>query len=471
MYEPYCLRAARACLSVLLALVIVASRATAEPLPPSAAGSASAPAAPRTPPNTAPAASASASAPAAPATAPTLPAASVASVPPAPDAAAPAPSTPAPTANQPAENDERTWLKRVYDQVADSVVLIETERGTGSGFFFYNARYVATALHVVDEAETIIVSATDGRRWQGHLVAYSEEHDTALVDLGQEAQGVRLLAPYHGTVDIGETVAVIGHPFSGLERSLPRLRGLLNWSLTQGVVGAVAGSWLQTDAAINPGNSGGPVLNHRGEVLGVVSAKLTNAQGIGMIARIERVEELIPKIGRQPERRETVAFDGLELGFAMNWADVVIDGFDVGAGMRFVKHYPVWFRLGFLGGDVEPEDPLVIATRLERFSAEIVGGYALPLNDTIELTPNLGLAVFYDRWHDSSLRIDQTIACANPPCFVDGKVVRSSQAELRVLPLIGATLDIGHLRLSYAYELDLSGSDRSQHRALFALTL
>jgi hypothetical protein len=81
------------------------------------------------------------------------------------------------------------------------------------------------------------------------------------------------------------------------------------------------------------------------------------------------------------------------------------------------------------------------------------------------------LALFYDRWHDSSLRIDQTYACATPPCFVDGKVVRSTDVEFRVLPLVGATLDIGHLRLSYAYELDLSGSDRSQHRALFALRL
>jgi S1-C subfamily serine protease len=391
----------------------------------------------------------------------------------APEPAAPpsvAPAAPvAPGPNAPPA--DRSWMKAVYEQVAGSVVLIETELGTGSGFFFYNARYVATALHVVDDAETIIVSATDGRRWEGQVVAYSREHDVALVDLGQEAPGVRLLVPYRGDVAVGETVAVIGHPFSGLERSLPRLRGLLNWSLTQGVVGAVAGSWLQTDAAINPGNSGGPVLNQRGEVLGVVSAKLTNAQGIGMIARIQRVEGLIPKVGKMPPPRETVAFDGLELGFALNWADVVIDGFDVGAGVRFVKRYPVMVRLGFLGGDVEPEDDLIIATRLERFSAEITGGYALPLGDYFELSPNLGLALFYDRWHDSSLRIDQTVACATPPCFVDGKVVRSTELEFRVLPLIGATLDFGHLRVSYAYELDLSGSDRSQHRALFALTL
>jgi S1-C subfamily serine protease len=458
MQQAYWLRAGRAWLSVLVALVLVlvTPRVSAQA---SAAAPAPAPAAPPAP-----------TAPGPVPPGPVLPAPAP-SAPPAPDASVPASSANPVATSSPAPNDERAWLKTVYEKVADSVVLIETEHGTGSGFFFYSPRYVATALHVVDEAEIIVVSATDGRRWAGKLVAYSEEHDVALVDLGEEAQGAHLLAPYHGTVDIGESVAVIGHPFSGLERSLPRLRGLLNWSLTQGVVGAVAGSWLQTDAAINPGNSGGPVLNQRGEVLGVVSAKLTNASGIGMIARIERVEELIPRIGRQPERRETVAFDGLELGFAVNWADAVIDGFDVGAGMRFVKHYPVYVRLGFLGGDVEPKDPIVVATRLERFSAEITGGYALPLNDYLELTPNVGLAVFYDRWHDSSLRIDQTNACATPPCFVDGKVVRSTDVELLVLPLIGATFDIGHLRLSYAYELDLSGRDRSQHRALFALTL
>jgi len=369
-----------------------------------------------------------------------------------------------------APQNDRSWLKRVYDQVADSVVLIETEQGTGSGFFFYSSRYVATAFHVIDDAETIIVSATDGRRWEGQVVAYSREHDVALVDLGQEVQGAHLLPPYHGEISIGETVAVIGHPFSGLERSLPRLRGLLNWSLTQGVVGAVAGSWLQTDAAINPGNSGGPVLNQRGEVLGVVSAKLTNAQGIGMIARIRRVEELIPWIGKQAPPREMIAFDGVELGFALHFGDVVIDGFDLGAGIRFVKRYPVNLRLGFLGGDVEPDNPTVVATRLERFSAEVTGGYALPLIGSIELSPNVGLALFYDRWHDSSLRIDQTVVCATPPCFVDGKVVRATDVDFRVLPLLGATLDIGHLRLSYAYELDLSGDHRSQHRALFALT-
>jgi hypothetical protein len=328
---------------------------------------------------------------------------------------------------------------------------------------------VATALHVVDDAETILVNASDGRRWEGRVAAYSKDHDVALLDLGREVPGAKPLVPYRGNVEIGESLAVIGHPFTGLENSLPRLRGLLNWSLTQGVVGAVAGSWLQTDAAINPGNSGGPVLNQRGEVLGVVSAKLTNAQGIGMIARIQRVEDLIPKIGTQAPPRELYAFDGVELGFVVNWADVAIEGFDLGAGVRFVKHYPVNVRLGFLSGEVEPSEPTVISTRLERFAAEITGGYALPILGVLELTPSVGAAFLYDRWHNAALRIDNSFTCSTPPCFVDGKVIRSKDLEFRVMPMIGATLDFSRLRISYAYELDLSGSDRSQHRAIFAL--
>jgi S1-C subfamily serine protease len=377
--------------------------------------------------------------------------------------AAPAPAPVPP----PAPRQDRDWLKALYEGAADSVVLIETELGSGSGFFFYSPKYVATALHVVDDAETIIVGTMDGRRYLGKVTAYSRDHDVALVELDGAVPGARVLPQARGSVDIGETVAVIGHPFSGLEHTLPRLRGLLNWSLTQGVVSAVSGSWLQTDAAINPGNSGGPVLNARGEVLGVVSAKLTDAQGIGMIARIERVEALVPNIGRQAPPRQSVAFDGIELGFLMNWDEETIDGFALGAGLRVEKRYPVRLRLGFLGGDVEPDAPDILATRLERFSTELTVGYGLPFGEYFELSPTLGAALFYDRRHDSSVRID---SLCTAPCNVNGKVLRNLSTEWRFLPTFGASLDFAHLRVAYAYQLDLSDADESEHRMLFALT-
>jgi len=295
---------------------------------------------------------------------------------------------------------DREWLKSVYESVADSVVLIDTETGTGSGFFFYGPGYVATALHVVDDAETIIVNTMDGRRYLGSVVAYSRDYDVALVELAGAVPGARILPPARGAVEIGEIVAVIGHPFSGLEQSMPQFRGLLNWSLTQGIVGAVSGSWIQTDAAINPGNSGGPVLNARGEVIGVVSAKLTDAQGIGMIARIERVQALVANIGKQAPPRKHVAWDGIELGFLVNWADESIDGLGVGFGVRFEKRYPVRLRLGFLGGEITPESDTVVASHLDLFSTELTVGYAGPFGEYFELSPTLGAALFYDRRHD-----------------------------------------------------------------------
>jgi len=384
--------------------------------------------------------------------------------PPLPPAAPPAP---APASGADAD---RQWLKSVYEQVADSVVLIETETGAGSGFFFYSTRHVATALHVVDDAESIVVNTTDGRRFAGQVVAYSRDYDVALVELRAAVPGARILPAFHGPVDIGETVAVIGHPFTGLEHSLPRMRGLLNWSLTQGVVSAVAGSWVQTDAAINPGNSGGPVLNKRGEVLGVVSAKLTDAQGIGMIARIKRVEELIPLIGTQPPPRQLVAFDGVELGYVMNWKDDddMIDGFAIGSGVRVAKRTAVNFRLSFLGGDIEPSAPTVVATHLTRFSTELTFGYVLALGP-LELTPSIGAALFYDRRHDSQLRIDEPLSCATPPCYVEGRVVRTLEGDVRFLPLLGVHADLGILRAAYAYEFDVGDPEDSQHRAIFAL--
>lgn len=385
----------------------------------------------------------------------------------APPSVAPPPAAP-PFATTVAPPPAQQWLKAVYEQVASSVVLIETEYGTGSGFFFHDPRLVATALHVVDDADTIVVSTSDGGRKPGRVVAYSRKHDLALVQLESAPPGARVLPPWSGVVDIGERVVVIGHPFSGLDERVPELRGLLNWSMTQGVVSAVAGSWLQTDAAINPGNSGGPVVNERGQVLGVVAATLTEAQGISVAARVNRLAELLPLIGTQPPPRQTWWYDGTELAFVAMVSNDAIEGFSLGAGMRLLKHYPMRFRVGLLAGSVEPHEPTVAAARLERVMAEFSAGYALALGN-FELSPYLGGALFYDHERNSSLRIDGA-ECTSLPCVVNGKVVHSSENHFRVLPMAGVSLDFGSLRLGYAFQLALGLSIESQHRILVAFT-
>jgi hypothetical protein len=370
-------------------------------------------------------------------------------------------SVPQPSAAAP------SWLKAVYEQVAASVVLIETEYGTGSGFFFKNNRLIATALHVVDDADFIVVQLSDGGRVAARVVAYSRLHDVALLELAAPVARARVLEPYTGSVDIGENVLVIGHPFSGLEDHVPELRGLLNWSLTQGVVSAVAGSWLQTDAAINPGNSGGPILNARGQVLGVVSSKLSDAQGISVAARIGRVQELVPKIGQQSAPRHDWRFEGMEIGFIAQISRDTVQGISLGGGSRLFKRYPLRLRLGLLAGSVESHSATVLETHLTRFTSELTMGVAFPLGP-VELSPAIGAALFYDHEQNSSLRIDEA-TCAAPPCLVDGKVVRSSEGSLHFLPTVEVNLDFRLLRVGYAYEIGLEHDLASQHRLLIAV--
>lgn len=381
------------------------------------------------------------------------------------------PAEVAPSAAPPplAAATSRAWLKAVYEQVVESVVLIETEFGTGSGFFFNSPRLIATALHVVDDADSIVVEMSDGRRQRGRVVAYSRKFDLALVELERAVPGARMLEPAAALVEIGQPVVVIGHPFSGLEYRVHELRGLLNWSMTEGVVSAVAGSWLQTDAAINPGNSGGPVVNEQGQVLGVVSATLSQAQGISVAARVGRLAELLPLIGTQPAPRHSWLFEGMELGFVVHGSSDVIEGVSLGAGMRLLKHFPVRLRLGLLAGSVQPSRADVVATRLVRGVAELTGGYVFSLA-AFELSPYLGGAVYYDHERDSSLRIDSDTTCSAPPCLVNGKVVSSGQGHFRFLPMVGLSLDFARLRLDYAYQLAIEQTIDSQHRVLVAFT-
>jgi len=390
-----------------------------------------------------------------------------------PSAAAGAGAVSAPVAPLPAAAvaapAERAWLKAVYEQAVGSVVLIETESGTGSGFFFHSPRLIATALHVVDDADTIVVELSDGQRQKGRVVAYSRTHDVALVEIERAVAGARVLKAAPALVEIGQPVLVIGHPFSGLEYRVHELRGLLNWSMTQGVVSAVSGSWLQTDAAINPGNSGGPIVNEQGQVLGVVSATLSQAQGISVAARVGRLAELVPQIGRQPPPRHAWLFEGMELGFVVHGSSDVIEGVSLGAGMRLLKHFPVRLRLGLLAGSIQPSRADVVATRLVRGVAELSAGYALALG-AFELSPYLGAALYYDHERDSSLRIDSTGECGAPPCLVDGKVTSSSQGRIRLLPMVGLSLDFARLRLDYAYQLAIEQSIESQHRVLVGFT-
>ncbi len=159
----------------------------------------------------------------------------------------------------------------------------------------------------------------------------------------------------------------------------------------------------------------------------------------------------------------------MELGFVVQGASDVIEGVALGAGLRLAKHFPLRLRAGLLAGSIQPTQADVVAARLVRGVAELSAGYAFSLGP-VELSPYLGGALFYDHEQDSALRIDGAGACAAAPCLVNGKVVRSSQSRVRLLPMAGASLDFGRLRLDYAYQVAIEQSIESQHRVLVAFT-
>ena len=146
------------------------------------------------------------------------------------------------------------------------------QRGVGSGFILSADGYVMTNAHVVDGADELIVTLTDKREFKAKVIGADKRTDVAVVKI--EATGLPAVKLGDvGRLKVGEWVMAIGSPF-GLENSV-----------TAGIVSAKArdtGDYLpfiQTDVAINPGNSGGPLINMRGEVVGINSQIYSRSGG------------------------------------------------------------------------------------------------------------------------------------------------------------------------------------------------
>jgi len=198
----------------------------------------------------------------------------------------------------------------VVKKVKPSVVTISTEiphpfellgyepiRGYGSGFVV-SPGHIITNAHVIRGASRVNVTFSDGYMTSARVVAADPAKDLAL--LRTEEHGSPLKLGDSDKLEVGEIVLAIGSPL-----------GLLENSVTMGVVSAagrtiisreiVLEDVIQTDAAINPGNSGGPLVNLEGEAVGITTAIVPYAQGIGFaipINTVKRFIEIINKYGR-----------------------------------------------------------------------------------------------------------------------------------------------------------------------------
>ena len=147
-------------------------------------------------------------------------------------------------------------------------------RGLGSGFVINAGGYILTNNHVVDGASEIRVKFADGREFAGKVVGRDPKTDLALLKV--EAQNLPVIPlGDSGKLEVGEPVMAVGNPF-GLEQTVTT--GIV--SATGRVIGeGPYDDFIQTDASINPGNSGGPLINARGEAVGIDTAIVSGGGG------------------------------------------------------------------------------------------------------------------------------------------------------------------------------------------------
>ncbi|WP_036476656.1 HhoA/HhoB/HtrA family serine endopeptidase [Myxosarcina sp. GI1] len=166
-------------------------------------------------------------------------------------------------------------------------------RGQGSGFITDKSGIILTNAHVVSKADRVLVTLKDGREFEGTVRGTDEVTDLAVVKI--DPQGSELpVAPLGNSsnLKVGDWAIAVGNPVG------------LNNTVTLGIISTLTRTsaqvgipdkridFLQTDAAINPGNSGGPLLNERGEVIGINTAIRADANGIGFAIPIDKVKAL-----------------------------------------------------------------------------------------------------------------------------------------------------------------------------------
>lgn len=168
-------------------------------------------------------------------------------------------------------------------------------RGQGSGFIVDSNGIVLTNAHVVKQADQVSVNLKDGRTFDGKVLGADSVTDLAVVKI----QGNNLPAATLGDSDqvkVGDWAIAVGNPL-GLDNTVTLgIISTLNRPSAKVGIPDKRLDFLQTDAAINPGNSGGPLLNDRGEVIGINTAIRADANGIGFAIPVNKAKSIYPRL-------------------------------------------------------------------------------------------------------------------------------------------------------------------------------
>jgi S1-C subfamily serine protease len=173
----------------------------------------------------------------------------------------------------------------------------EVMRGQGSGFVIDKSGIILTNSHVVNGADKVTVTLKDGRTFEGKVRGTDEVSDLAVVKIN----GTNLpVAPLGDSDDItvGDWAIAVGNPL-GLDNTVTLgIVSTLHRSSAQIGLSDKRLDFIQTDAAINPGNSGGPLLNDRGEVIGINTAIRADAMGIGFAIPVNKAKSIKDALAR-----------------------------------------------------------------------------------------------------------------------------------------------------------------------------
>ena len=198
-------------------------------------------------------------------------------------------------------------LIEIFDNSEAGVVRVNVERseddalptGVGSGFVFDKKGHIITNAHVIEDAKKVVVTFLDGRSYNAEIIGSDEFTDIAVIKVNAD---LALLHPLSlgdsSNLRVGEPIAAIGNPFG------------LSGSMTSGIVsqlgrllpsgeGYSIPDVIQTDAAINPGNSGGPLLNMRGEIVGIntaIQSATGEFTGVGFAVPSQTIAKIVPSL-------------------------------------------------------------------------------------------------------------------------------------------------------------------------------
>ena len=354
------------------------------------------------------------------------------------------------------------FIEKVYKETKPSVVRITRPDGAlGTGFVYFSPKYVATALHVVDLGRDVRVEFPSGKHTTAEIVAVDEVHDLALLELAEPA-AERPLVP-RTEISVGAPILAIGNPYGDLARFSQDLEGLLNFSVSQGIVSAKSDAYVQTDAVLSPGNSGGPMLSCDGHVVAVADRLLESRIGFGV--PVAHLQALTGQIGQRKYIGRFTGRDGA-LGIAWHLDQSTYFGPYLGGSVVGADRFAITARIGVLFAGKDDTSEPIVERSVRRFFGELTLGWRIlffPYSLPTYVTVGAGALFTLDRGEETRLTIDNTAA---PPKLVANT---TSIKGGGVMPIAQAVLHLGFLEGSYGYALDVVHPKLSTHRILVGL--